>query len=201
MAVTYIGKMPMLIGSSLYDCDIKTNNISELENRILKYCHKLLKAGRIDVASDIFSQILESEMQLFWLEHEKCFGKTIEAKIKSIITKLDCTSSKNGPNMVERDCHEKWNLLKSKIDYLYGKGSSNEKFMIKLFAQSGTSIGGIQLNHSNVVALNKPTSRLPSYGALFCSVILKFCNDKTATISVMAIINSNLTLTELEIFL
>ena len=65
-------------------------------------------------------------MQLFCFEHEKRFGKTIEANI----TELDCTSCKNGSNIVERDCHDKWNLLKNKIDDLYGKGSSNEKFMI-----------------------------------------------------------------------
>ena len=88
----------------------------------------------------------------------------------------NCTSAKNGPSAVERDCHDKWKLLKSKIDALHG--SSNEQFLIRLFAESEVSVGGIQLNHHNITALNKPMSRLPSYGGLFCSVILKFCNEK-----------------------
>ena len=139
----------------------------------------MLNAGRIDVVCDKLAAILEKDLQLFWLLHEKKYGKTVEAKVKeSIITERDCTGNAKSPNNIERECHEKWNLLKTRIEDLYGKKSCTEKFLMKLFHDNNASVCDIQLTSRSIRALNNPKSRLPSYDGLFCSMILNFCNKE-----------------------
>ena len=98
-ATTYASISPMLSKCVLGEVQNLTNNIAELVNKILKhnYSSLLEPLQRLELALEIFAIIIDNELQRFWLQHDKQYGKSVVKQIKETIR--DCTSKGKLTNM------------------------------------------------------------------------------------------------------
>ena len=178
MAETHIRVLPMITGASMGGNSNQTNNIAEIVNNILKNHTKLLEdIDSMDIMMKRFAEILLLDIQRFWLNHGKEYGKNLKKILKE--TQRECTNDKPIPNLV-RELDLQWKLMIRRMSELFP--NFTDETLIKAYQASNCGIGNVKLCKSNIGKLNKPLATMaeviPSHAGMFVPSVLAFCRHQ-----------------------